>query len=152
MLSNAAPLELWMVCRPFERWSIQIPAGFTETFVTEDHYWHAYEDHRSVSLTSMVVTDQRGPVAPRAILREALALLVGGPVDVVPPGLMGGAVIVDTTEPARASRALSGILAVHGRLLLVTVTSDDLDFARRVWMSIGGVPVTRYIPGRSLPR
>lgn len=136
MSSTQIANELWMIRRVFERWSVEIPVALTETFVEEDRYWHAYDDHRSVSLTSMVVADDRGPVAPNKILREALALLDGVPVEGTPPGLLGRAVAKDVTQPARASRALSGILAVTGRLLLITVTSDDPDFARRVWLSI----------------
>ncbi|WP_310526626.1 hypothetical protein, partial [Nocardioides sp.] len=69
------------------------------------------------------------------ILRQA-SPLDGSPVDEVPAGLLGRATTCVAPQPAMASRLLSGLLATDGRLLLVTVTSDDLEWARRVWLSI----------------
>jgi hypothetical protein len=50
--------------RVFEAWSIEIPSRFAETFVEEDAYWHAWTSDRSVSLTSMLLTDRRGRPMP----------------------------------------------------------------------------------------
>jgi hypothetical protein len=62
--------------------------------------------------------------------------LDGTPVDRLPPGLVGQAIVGDAIKPARASRMLSGMLAAPGRLLVATITSDDLDWARQIWLSI----------------
>lgn len=108
---------------------------FAETFVAADGYWHGHDEHRSVSLTSLVIREERDPVRASRILRQAPPL-DGSPVDQVSPGLLGRAATCAASEPARASQLLSGLLATDGRLLLVTVTSDDLEWARRVWLSI----------------
>jgi hypothetical protein len=121
--------------RVFEAWSIEIPAAFTETFVDADGYWHGHDERRSVSLSSFVVSEERDPVRASRILRQAPPL-DGSPVDQMPPGLLGRAAMCAAPEPARASQLLSGLLATDGHLLLVTVTSDDLEWARRVWLSI----------------
>jgi hypothetical protein len=121
--------------RVFEAWSIEVPAAFAETFVDADCYWHAYDEHRSVSLTSFVISEERDPVSASRILQQAPPL-DGSPVDHVPRGLQGRAATGAAPQPARASQLLSGLLATDGRLLVVTVTSDDLEWARRVWLSI----------------
>jgi hypothetical protein len=54
----------------------------------------------------------------------------------LPPDLIARAVTTDIHEPARASRALSGAVATDGRVLIVTITSDDLAWAHRIWLSI----------------
>jgi hypothetical protein len=135
VIGIAAPTEPTVERRVFEAWSIQLPAAFTETFVDADGYWHAYDEHRSVSLTSFVISEERDPVRANRILRQAPPL-DGSPIDQVPSGLLGRAATCAAPQPARASQILSGLLATDGRLLLVTVTSDDLEWARRVWLSI----------------
>ena len=62
------------------------------------------------------------------------------PVDQVPPGLPGRATICAAPQPSIASRFLSGVLATDGRLLLVSITSDDPDWTLRVWLSIRSLP------------
>ena len=121
--------------RVFETWWIAVPATFRETFVEEDAYWHAWDDERSVSLTSMIVTDGRRPVAA-VEMEHIFPELDGAPVDERPPGLIGRAVTGPSVAPARAATLLSGVLATDGRLLIVTITADDLDWGRRVWLSI----------------
>lgn len=121
--------------RVFANWSIAIPASFAETFVAEDGYWHAWSTHESVSMSSFEVTDERGPVPARQILGQ-LPPLEGAPLDRLPPGLLGRAAEADAVPPARASRLLWGMLAADGRALLVTITSDDVEWARRTWQSI----------------
>ena len=121
--------------RVFSAWSIDIPSAMEETFVGEDSYWHAWDRERSVSLTSVVMTDLGEPVPAVAIAKHFPAL-DGEPVAELPPGLLGCAAIIDTEPPAKASRALTGLLAVYGRALVVTITSDDLDWARQTWRSI----------------
>ena len=89
---------------------------------------------RSVSLTSMVVTDHGRPVGARTLLR-AFPPLTGDPV-AIPPGLVGWAVAAPAVQPARASRAISGVIATDGRLLLATITGDDLGWTTSTWLSI----------------
>ena len=137
MVSRFVPVEPTIVRRVFEAWSIDVPASFAETFVAADSYWHAYDEHRSVSLTSLVVTDHGRPVSAERIARQ-IPSLDGSPLDVLPIGLIGCAASVATAHPARASRALSGLLATEGRLLLVTITGDNPEWARRIWLSIRG--------------
>ena len=133
-----APAETTTVRRPFEAWSIAIPATFEETFVQEHGYWHAYDESRSVSLTSIELTHEHGPVRLELILDQAEQVLPSGgvPLGDSPPGLAGRAVEADATPPARASRCVSGVLATDGRVLLATITADDLDWARDTWLSI----------------
>jgi hypothetical protein len=119
----------------FPTWSVEIPAGFAETFVRPDRYWHAFGDDRSVSLTSLVVRDDDGPIEADRILRE-IPPLEGEAIADCPPRLYGRAALASADQRARASRLLSGMLAIEGRLLLATITSDDVAWARRVWMSI----------------
>lgn len=119
----------------FPRWSIAIPAGFRETYLHEEQYWHAWDMNRSVSLTSVLVVDERGEPVPALSLLEQIPP-EPGPRVAPPPGLDGWAVDIVQEQPARASRAISGIVAADGGLLLATVTADDLAWATSVWRSI----------------
>jgi hypothetical protein len=121
--------------RVFETWTIEMPSTFDETFVEEDAYWHAYDDDRSISLSSMLVESEDGPVRAESML-AVFPAFDGQPVDELPPAVLGWAVVADAIQPARASRCLQGVLAVDGRILLATITSDDELWARRVWLSI----------------
>jgi hypothetical protein len=123
--------------RVFAAWSIEIPATFDETFVGPDGYWHAWDEHRSVSLTSVVLTEAQRPVDAQRILRE-LPPLDGDPIDELPRGLVGRAASCGAPEPARASRLVAGMLAMDGRLLVATITADDHSWCRRTWLSIRG--------------
>jgi hypothetical protein len=135
MLQLATLSEVSATRRVFEAWSIEVPIFFVETFVEEGSYWHAYDENRSVSLTSIVVTDMGRPVKAE-LLAGQIPPLDGERVEDMPPGVMGCAAIAAADESSRAMQALSGILAVEGRILIVTVTSDDLEWARQVWLSI----------------
>jgi hypothetical protein len=134
MLDFAAPIDRNIRRRVFEAWSVEIPAAFAETFV-DGSYWHGYDDDRSVSMSSILLTDPNGPVSADRILRE-LPALEGRAIDELPPGLVGLATTGPSIHPAKASRMLTGVLAEDGRLLIVTITSDDLNWARDVWRSI----------------
>jgi hypothetical protein len=81
------------------------------------------------------LSDADGPVSADRIVQQ-LPPLDGTAFDELPPGLVGLAATGPAVQPARAARVLSGMLAVDGRVLLVTMTSDDLTWARRVWRSI----------------
>ena len=131
--------------RVFPAWSITIPASFDETFVLEDGYWHAFDQERSISLTSMLLTDANGSPVPAELIAERFEALQGAPVGETPAGLLGWAVEADAIPPAKASRMLQGMLAVDGRVLIVTITADDRDWARGTWLSI------RHHPGERDP-
>ena len=124
-----------------------MPTQFDETFGDEDAYWHAYDDDRSISLTNLVVEGEAGPVRAESMLAVFLATN-GHSCEALPPALLGWAVIGDAIQPARARRCLSGVLAVDGRILLVTITSDDADWSRMIWLSIRHHPVLSRIKRR----
>jgi hypothetical protein len=138
-MSNAATrIEPTVMRQVFPYWSITIPAGFAETFVPEDGYWHAWDDRRSVSMTSVLVTDHGRPVSARLILEQFPAEPGDGAA--LPPGFDGWAVVVTAPQPARAPRAITGIIVRDGRVLIVTVTAEDLTWAAGVWQSIRAHP------------
>ena len=136
--------------RVYPSWSIELPRSFRETFVTEGGYWHAYDLDHSVSLTSMELTDRGRPVPARSVVRR-MRPPKGDAIDVLPPGLLGWGVFGDADADARASRRLSGMLAIDGRVLITTITSDDLAWLRTVWLSIRA-EVVPIAGNRSDPR
>jgi hypothetical protein len=138
MVDSAALVDGLIRRRIFEAWSVEIPAAFVESFV-DGSYWHASDDERSVSISSILLADPNGPVSADRIVNE-LPALEGQAIDELPAGLVGRAATGPSVQPAQASRALSGMLAVDGRLLIVTITGDDLAWARRVWRSIRSHP------------
>lgn len=139
MIESKAPVERITTRRVFEAWSLEIPATFAETFVDDGSYWYAEDDDRSVSLSSILLSDVHGPVSADRIVRE-LPPLEGTALDELPPGLIGQAATGPSVQPAKAARLLVGMLAVDGRLLIATITSDDPDWACRVWRSIRSHP------------
>jgi hypothetical protein len=135
MRSVAASSEPTIVRQVFPHWWITIPTSFSETFVADDGYWHAWDVRRSVSLSSIVITDGGGGTLRKAQILAQIPAPRGKPV-AMPPGLDGWAVIIRPPKPMRASRAISGMIAVDERLLLATVTADDLAWAAKVWQSV----------------
>lgn len=135
MLPLAPSPEPTIVRRVFETWSIEIPASFAETSVQEDGYWHAYDAGRSVSMSSLAVSDGQGPASAETLAQQ-IPFDDGEPVTELPDGLPGKAVIANAPRGARAMPILSGVVAMDGRLLLVTITADDLGWARATWLSI----------------
>lgn len=134
-----AGVEPTLVRQVLPHWSITIPAALAETFVVEDGYWHAWDDRRSVSLTSFTVADRRDrAVAARRILKRLPA--PPGERVAMPHNLRGWAVAIAAEQPARASRSISGFVAIDGRVLIATVTADDLEWATDVWRSIRAEP------------
>jgi hypothetical protein len=122
--------------RVFPAWSIDVPPGWEETFLEDDQYWHAWTDDASISLTSIALADDRGPV-PAALILEQLAPAFPKPwIEDLPEGLPGYARIAVTDPPARAGHFVQGLTATAGRALLATITSDDLDWARSIWRSL----------------
>jgi hypothetical protein len=140
MLPFTDEIEIHVQRLVFETWSVAIPLHFAEEFVEEGSYWHAWDECRSVSLTSMVLTEADRPVRAGDIARQltpdAGLPLAGMPVEELPEGLVGWGVVGAAIQPARASRTLSGILVTDGHVLITTITSDDLDWARAVWLSV----------------
>ena len=139
-VEREAAWEVTTFRQVFETWWIEVPLGFEETWVDEGGYWHAWDAHRSVSLSSTVLTEPDGRPADAAEVAEWLAsgpMLEGEPIDDAPPGMLARATIIHTDPDSRASRAITGWVAVDGRVLIATVTSDDLDWARETWRSIG---------------
>lgn len=121
----------------FPSWSIEVPPSFQEAFIEEDAYWHAWDETRSVSMSSMLICDEGGrPVDAREIEAKMRSQLPGDPVAVAPKDLLAWATSSTAIKPARASRMLQGMIAAHGKVLIVTITSDDLSWAETVWLSI----------------
>lgn len=139
VMRDIAPVDPTVVRQVFPTWSIAIPSTFAETFVEADGYWHAWDVGRSVSLTSLLINDGRGRRVPsRSILKRFPA--VPGERVGMPPELDGWAVVIMQPPPARARRAISGLIVVHGRVLIATLTADDLAWAASVWRSIRSHP------------
>jgi hypothetical protein len=128
--------------RIFPAWTICYPVHLQETFDSKNDYWHAWDEERSISLTSIALTSRVGhraitePEALEQIQAAASGIFVGEPIKEMPPGLRGRATIGLTIQPAGASTALTGMLAAPGRILIATITSDDLDWVRFTWRSI----------------
>lgn len=128
--------------RAFPSWSIEIPDSFDETFVHEGAgYWHAWDLRRSVSLTSIVLTE-RGRLVPAADIVRQTSRAIGPLTEVheLPAGLLGWAGHGPADPGSRAARLVSGGVAVDGCLLLATITADDLNWARSIWLSIRSHP------------
>ena len=118
-----------------------MPESFLETFVTEGAgYWHAYDARRSISLTSVILTENGRPVRARRIARETRHLASGDPVRANPGDRPGWAFRAQADPEARASRLLSGGVAVDGNILIATITADDDAWALATWLSIRSHP------------
>jgi hypothetical protein len=141
-VANTNRGDTFVTRKVFPSWSIVKPLAMEETFVHEgEGYWHAYKRDRSISLTSMTVFDGPRPV-PAVELVRVFRPDYGTPLDSLPPGLQGWAITDAAGETARASRLLSGIVAVDGRVLIATITCDDEAWSRRIWLSIRNHPVS----------
>lgn len=129
--------------RAFPSWSIEIPDSLEETFVHEGAgYWHAWGRRRSVSLTSILLTERGTRVRAADIVRQTSGLI--GPLaefHELPAGLLGWVGQGPTEPGSRASGLVSGGVAVDGCLLLATITADDLKWARSIWLSIRNHPL-----------
>src|SRR4051812_8228989 len=109
MRAVAEHLEPTVLRQVFPAWSITIPSAFEENFVHDQGYWHAWDDRRSVSLTSLLIVDRRNrPIPAHRILEE----FPSGPGRrlAMPGGLDGWAVHAALDQPARASQAISGLI------------------------------------------
>lgn len=124
--------------RPYPGWSIEVPDAFDEAFVREgEGYWHAWTGDRSISLTSIFLTEsgRKVPAAQIAEHTRAIADPKHRPVE-LPPDLVGWAGTGPAEPGSIASRIVTGGLAVDGNLLIVTITSDDPVWALATWRSI----------------
>ena len=135
MGNAAARAEPTVYRRVFERWSVTIPAGMDETFLENEGYWHAWDARRSISLTSIHLSDRRGQPVPAVAILEQTPPMDGEAMP-LPDDLPGWAVLVVVPDSPLASRAVSGIVVADGNFLIVTVTSDDLEWAQSIWRSI----------------
>ena len=89
MVGSTASVDRSNRRRVFEAWSVEIPVAFAESFV-DDSYWHSFDDDRSVSMSSILLSDPNGPVSADRILSE-LPSLEGQAIDELPAGLVGRA-------------------------------------------------------------
>jgi hypothetical protein len=138
MRSQTSDLETATRRRAFPSWSVEVPAAFEETFVQEgEGYWHAWDRTRSVSLTSVRLTDGDNDVPADALVSQMRPGL--GPlreIDERPPGLIGCIGKGKAPKGSRAGTLISGFLAIDGCILILTITSDDLAWASSVLRSI----------------
>ena len=140
-----------MARQAFETWWIGVPWGFDERWIAEGGYWHAWDRRRSVSVSSTVITDEGGrPVTAAEMVDRFAGVVQGEPIAEAPDGLAARATVVRTEPGSIASRALTGFVAVDGRVLIATITSDDLEWAVRIWRSISyrPAPIEASRPGR----
>lgn len=128
--------------RAFPSWSVEIPVPFEEAFVHEGAgYWHAWDEGRSVSLTSIILTEHGRLVPADAIARQTRGAIAHlAELRDLPTGLLGWVGHGPAEPGSRASRLISGGLAVDGCILLATITADDLGWARSIWLSIRSHP------------
>lgn len=136
MSTNAQDLEPAVRRRSFPSWSIVIPQPYVETLGEDGKYWHAFGENWSVSMTSYLLSDDRGSRPSAEMIATRFLRNDGVPVLELPPGLIGDGAELDAVGTARASRMLQGMLAADGCALIITITSDDRAWARRTWLSI----------------
>jgi hypothetical protein len=124
--------------RAFPSWSVEVPEVFDETFVHEgEGYWHAWDATRSVSLTSVRLTDGSRDVPAAAIVRQLQPALGSlREIEQRPTGLLGWIGRGKAPRGSRAGKMISGILAIDGCVLILTITSDDLAWATSVLQTI----------------
>lgn len=147
MATSTGQEELLRVVQVFEAWSIAVPRAFHEAFVAEGGYWHAHDESRSISLSSILLTEDDRPVPAAEILEYSADVLSGEPIETMPDGLSGRAVVAAAGPGARASRLLRGLIAADGRLLVATITADDVTWSETIWRSIRFHPAA--VPSRA---
>lgn len=143
MTTTTAPDTAWIHTQVFPSWSVTLPRSLQvlDPELAEDEgYWHARDDHRSVSMTSVLIVDSATaqPIDGAAIIgRLATALLPRGRrIKDTPAGLVSRAVYATGIGSELADHALQGVVAADGVALITTITSDDEAWCRRVWASI----------------
>lgn len=150
------PDAVWWHLQLFEHWSISVPSDMEFETAEDGAYQHARQGRRSVSCTSVNLTEHDDTPVPAAAILAQIAdrgLPKGRKVAAGPRGVMSRAVIREVEPPAVASMALQGIAAADGWLLLVTITADDPAWCRQVWTSIHHHRhAPRPEPGRSAER
>lgn len=133
-----APDQVWIHTEVFPHWAVSIPRELRVIEPDDDQYWHARDEHRSVSLTSMEVTEAGARVSARRLLDQVGSLLLpkGRRITEAPPGLAARAVYARVPAPGVASRALQGVVVADGFILIATITADDEAWCRAVWRTI----------------
>lgn len=141
------PDAIWVQTQVFPSWSVIVPRSLTPTdaeTAAEAGYWHARDEHRSVSFTSLIVVDASSSHSiPAATIVGQVAQRVlprGRKVTDQPQDLPSRAVFAKRAGSGVASHALQGIVAADGVVLIATITSDDEAWCRRVWSSIRHTP------------
>jgi hypothetical protein len=122
----------------YPQWSITLPTDLWTAVCSIETGWHARDDHRSVSLSSIGLTERGRPIpADRIAAQIGTGFLPRGQtVPDQPDGLAARAVFAPVVPPTVASRALMGVVMADGWLLVTTITADDEAWCRRVWRSI----------------
>jgi hypothetical protein len=140
MSTTATAFQMLVIRQIFPSWAIAVPYGFEETLETDGGYWHAWDEHRSVSLSSVRCFDGERPVTAREMLgRFTRTCTVPGATGATidpPRGLAGWGVEMDAPPDSRASRVLTGVIAVDGCAAVLTITSDDPYWSRTIWDSL----------------
>ena len=144
---STAPDAIWVQTQVFPHWSVTVPRSLTvidPDSAEDEGYWHARDEHRSVSMTSYLLVDAATlePVPATQIFDKLAAQVLpdGRSVTDQPDGLLARAVIADDIGSSVASQALQGVVAADGVALITTITSDDEAWCRRVWNSIRHLP------------
>lgn len=115
-------------------WTITIPGSFHEG--TDGDSWIGYDQDRSIRLSSVTIAGKDGQV-PSA--DELSAMAPSGPAAIGPSddALRGGAEIAMVEEEGQRFRALQGVLASDGQVLILTIVfGDDEAWARETYRSI----------------
>lgn len=137
------PDAIWVHTQVFPSWSITVPRSLVviePQSEVDDQYWHARDEHRSVSMTSLRVFDasDAAPIDASLIIGRVAGQLLprGRSIKDQPEGLPARAVYAKRAGSGVAAHALQGIVAADGVVLITTITSDDEAWCRRVWTSI----------------
>ena len=112
---STVPDAVWVQTQVFPHWSVTVPRSLTvldPDSAEDEGYWHARDEHRSVSMTSYLLVDAATmePVPADQIFdRLAERLLPDGrAVADQPDGMLSRAVIADDIGSSVASQALQG--------------------------------------------
>jgi hypothetical protein len=124
----------WIRMSPVGGWSLDVPGSFVDT--VEGGAWIGFDAERSVRLTSLSATENDGSV-PSA---DELAVAAPRGDSPIPPGhpdLRGQAIFVPAGQDGEEEPTLSGLVAVAGEVLIVTIVyGREEAWARRAWSSI----------------
>jgi hypothetical protein len=144
---TTTPDTIWVHTQVFPSWTVDIPRSLIPIdprTAADESYWHARDEHRSVSISSMTLFDTAAgiPVPGSLIVKTVAAQVLprGRRIKETPAGLPSRAVYAKGLGSRVAEHALQGIVAAEGVVLIATITSDDEAWCRRVWSSIRHTP------------